>query len=160
MLLNWTSTPRDVATLAHELGHGVHGFLAREQGIFHQSTPLTLAETASVFGETVTNNRLLSMLEDPGERFALLAATLEDSIATVFRQVAMNRFEDACHTERREVGEISAERFGDLWESSQRAMLGDSVEITEGYETGGVTSLISSPLRVMSMHTPTANFLR
>ena len=133
VLLNWTSTPRDVATLAHELGHGVHGFLAREQGIFHQSTPLTLAETASVFGETVTNNRLLSMLEDPGERFALLAATLEDSIATVFRQVAMNRFEDACHTERREVGEISAERFGDLWESSQRAMLGDSVEITEGY---------------------------
>ncbi|MGB0470115.1 MAG: M3 family oligoendopeptidase [Ilumatobacteraceae bacterium] len=133
VLLNWTSTPRDVATLAHELGHGVHGFLAREQGIFHQSTPLTLAETASVFGETVTNNRLLSMLEDPGERFALLAATLEDSIATVFRQVAMNRFEDACHTERREVGEISVERFGDLWESSQRAMLGDSVEITEGY---------------------------
>ena len=133
VLLNWTSTPRDVATLAHELGHGVHGFLAREQGIFHQSTPLTLAETASVFGEIVTNNRLLSMLEDPGERFALLAATLEDSIATVFRQVAMNRFEDACHTERREVGEISAERFGDLWESSQRAMLGDSVEITEGY---------------------------
>jgi oligoendopeptidase F len=133
VLLNWTSTPRDVATLAHELGHGVHGFLAREQGIFHQSTPLTLAETASVFGETVTNNRLLSMLEDPGERFALLAATLEDSIATVFRQVAMNRFEDACHTERREVGEVSVERFGDLWESSQRAMLGDSVEITEGY---------------------------
>ena len=133
VLLNWTSTPRDVATLAHELGHGVHGFLAREQGIFHQSTPLTLAETASVFGETVTNNRLLSMLEDPGERFALLAATLEDSIATVFRQVAMNRFEDACHTERREVGEISVERFGDLWESSQRAMLGVSVEITEGY---------------------------
>jgi oligoendopeptidase F len=135
VLLNWTSTPRDVATLAHELGHGVHGFLARDQGIFHQSTPLTLAETASVFGETVTNNRLLSMLEDPGERFALLAATLEDSIATVFRQVAMNRFEDACHTERREIGEISVERFGDLWESSQRAMLGDSVEITEVYRS-------------------------
>lgn len=133
VLLNWTSTPRDVATLAHELGHGVHGYLAREQGIFHQSTPLTLAETASVFGETVTNNRLLAMLDDPGERFALLASTLEDSIATVFRQVAMNRFEDACHTERREVGELSVERFGDLWTSTQQAMLGDSVEITEGY---------------------------
>jgi len=133
VLLNWTSTPRDVATLAHELGHGVHGYLAREQGIFHQSTPLTLAETASVFGETVTNNRLLAMLDDPGERFALLASTLEDSIATVFRQVAMNRFEDACHTERREVGELSVERFGDLWASTQHAMLGDSVEITEGY---------------------------
>ena len=133
VLLNWTSTPRDVATLAHELGHGVHGYLAREQGIFHQSTPLTLAETASVFGETVTNNRLLAMLDDPGERFALLASTLEDSIATVFRQVAMNRFEDACHTERREVGELSVERFGDLWTSTQQAMLGDSGEITEGY---------------------------
>ena len=135
VLLNWTSTTRDVATLAHELGHGVHGYLAREQSIFHQSTPLTLAETASVFGETVTNNRLLSMLDDPGERFALLAATLEDSIATVFRQVAMNRFEHACHTERREVGEISVERFGDLWAESQSAMLGDAVEVTEGYRT-------------------------
>lgn len=135
VLLNWTSTTRDVATLAHELGHGVHGYLAREQGIFHQSTPLTLAETASVFGETVTNNRLLSMLDDPGERFALLAATLEDSIATVFRQVAMNRFEHACHTERREVGEISVDRFGELWANSQTAMLGDAVEVTEGYRT-------------------------
>ena len=135
VLLNWTSTTRDVATLAHELGHGVHGYLARKQGIFHQSTPLTLAETASVFGETVTNNRLLSMLDDPGERFALLAATLEDSIATVFRQVAMNRFEHACHTERREVGEISVDRFGELWADSQSAMLGDAVEITEGYRT-------------------------
>ena len=84
--------------------------------------------------------------------------TLEDSIATVFRQVAMNRFEDACHTERREVGEISVERFGDLWESSQRAMLGDSVEITEGYRNWWSYILISSPLRVMSTHTPTANF--
>ena len=135
VLLNWTSTTRDVATLAHELGHGVHGYLAREQGIFHQSTPLTLAETASVFGETVTNNRLLSMLDDPGERFALLAATLEDSIATVFRQVAMNRFEHACHTERREVGELSVDRFGELWADSQTAMLGDAVEVTEGYRT-------------------------
>jgi oligoendopeptidase F len=135
VLLNWTSTARDVATLAHELGHGVHGYLAREQGIFHQSTPLTLAETASVFGETVTNNRLLSMIDDPSERFALLAATLEDSIATVFRQIAMNRFEHACHTERREVGEISVDRFGELWAASQTAMLGDAVEVTEGYRT-------------------------
>jgi oligoendopeptidase F len=135
VLLNWTSTARDVATLAHELGHGVHGYLAREQGIFHQSTPLTLAETASVFGETVTNNRLLSMIDDPSERFALLAATLEDSIATVFRQIAMNRFEHACHTERREVGEISVDRFGELWAASQTAMLGDAIEVTEGYRT-------------------------
>lgn len=135
VLLNWTSRARDVATLAHELGHGVHGYLAREQGIFHQSTPLTLAETASVFGEAVTNQRLLSMLDEPGERFALLATTLEDSIATVFRQVAMNRFEDAVHTERRTVGELSVDRFGELWVETQRAMLGDAVEVTDGYRS-------------------------
>ena len=135
VLLNWTSKTRDVATLAHELGHGVHFYLAREQGIFHQSTPLTLAETASVFGETVTSNRLLSMIDDPNERFALLASSLEDSIATVFRQIAMNRFEHAVHTARREEGELSVERFGDLWAESQHAMLGDSVEITDGYRS-------------------------
>ena len=133
VLLNWTSKSRDVATLAHELGHGVHFYLAREQGVFHQNTPLTLAETASVFGETVTSNRLLSMIDDPNERFALLASTLEDSIATVFRQIAMNRFEHAVHTARRTEGELSVERFGDLWAESQHAMLGDSVEITDGY---------------------------
>ena len=76
VLLNWTSKTRDVATLAHELGHGVHFYLAREQGIFHQIRQLTLAETASVFGETVTSNRLLSMIDDPNERFALLASSL------------------------------------------------------------------------------------
>ncbi len=135
VLLNWTGRTRDVATLAHELGHGVHAYLAREQGLFHQSTPLTLAETASVFGETVTNNRLLSMLDDPGERFSLLASILEDSIATVFRQVAMNRFEDACHTSRREEGELSVERFGELWATSQHDMMGDTVEISEGYKS-------------------------
>ncbi len=133
VLLNWTGKNRDVLTLAHELGHGLHGYLAREQGIFHQSTPLTLAETASVFGETVTNNRLLAMLDDPGERFALLASTLEDSIATVFRQVAMNRFEHACHTHRRDVGELSVEDFGDTWARTQTDMMGDTVEITDGY---------------------------
>lgn len=135
LLLNWTSKPRDVLTLAHELGHGLHAYLAREQGIFHQTTPLTLAETASVFGETVTNKRLLSLIDDPGERFALLASTIDDSIATVFRQVAMNRFEDACHTTRRTDGELSVERFGDLWAETQTAMLGDAVEVTEGYRS-------------------------
>jgi oligoendopeptidase F len=135
VLLNWTSTTRDVATLAHELGHGVHFYLAREQGIFHQSTPLTLAETASVFGETVTSNQLLSMIDDPNERFGLLASILEDSIATVFRQIAMNRFEHACHTSRRNEGELSVERFGELWAETQTAMLGDAVEVTEGYRS-------------------------
>ena len=135
VFLNWTGTSRDVATLAHELGHGVHFHLAREQGIFHQSTPLTVAETASVFGETVTSNRLLATIDDPSERFALLARTLEDSIATVFRQVAMNRFEESCHTARRTEGELSVERFGELWAVSQNDMLGDSVEVTEGYRS-------------------------
>lgn len=135
VLLNWTASHRDVSTLAHELGHGVHGYLAREQGVFHQSTPLTLAETASVFGETITTQRLLSLMDDPGERFALLAASLEDSIATVFRQVAMFRFEQACHTERRDVGELSVDRFGDVWAETQTEMLGDAVEVTENYRS-------------------------
>ncbi len=135
VLLNWTGRNRDVLTLAHELGHGVHAYLSREQGIFHHSTPLTVAETASVFGEAVTNNRLLSMLDDPGERFALLAQTMDDSIATVFRQIAMNRFEDAVHTARRDEGELSVEQFGDIWEQTQVAMVGDSVEITDNYRS-------------------------
>ena len=135
VLLNWTSRRRDVLTLAHELGHGLHAYLARGQGIFHQSTPLTLAETASVFGETVTFGRLLEEVTDPQERLALLASNLEDQIATVFRQIAMNRFEHAMHTERREAGEVSIERFGELWAESQAPMLGDAVEITEGYRT-------------------------
>lgn len=135
VLLNWTSRRRDVLTLAHELGHGLHAYLAREQGVFHQTTPLTLAETASVFGETVTFGRLLQEVTDPQERLALLASNLEDQIATVFRQIAMNRFEHAMHTERREAGELSVDRFGELWAASQNDMLGDSVEITEGYRT-------------------------
>ncbi len=135
VLLNWTSRNRDVLTLAHELGHGLHAYLAREQGVFHQGTPLTLAETASVFGETVTNDALLGRLDDPAQRFALLASTLEDSIATVFRQVAMNRFEDAVHTARRDEGELSVERFGELWTEAQEPMLGPAVEVTDGYRT-------------------------
>jgi oligoendopeptidase F len=135
LLLNWTSRRRDVLTLAHELGHGLHAYLAREQGIFHQSTPLTLAETASVFGETVTFGRLLSDTTDPAARLALLAESLEGQIATVFRQVAMNRFENAVHTHRRNIGELSTEDFGDAWEATQRAMLGEAVEITPGYRS-------------------------
>ncbi|CAB4329154.1 MAG: oligoendopeptidase [Actinobacteria bacterium] len=135
LLLNWTSRRRDVLTLAHELGHGLHAYLAREQGVFHQSTPLTLAETASVFGETVTFGRLLSDTTDPNARLALLAESLEGQIATVFRQIAMNRFENAVHTHRREIGELSTEDFADAWESTQRAMLGDAVELTPGYRS-------------------------
>jgi oligoendopeptidase F len=103
--------------------------------VFHQSTPLTLAETASVFGETIVFGRLLEEDTQPASRLALLASNLEDTIATVFRQVAMNRFEDLVHTARREDGELSADRFGELWAESQTEMLGDSVELTEGYRT-------------------------
>jgi len=135
VLLNWTARRRDVLTLAHELGHGVHFALARKQGVFHQGTGLTLAETASVFGEEVTFARLLAQAETPQSRLALLAESLEDTIATVFRQTAMNRFEDLVHTSRREDGELSVERIGDLWAESQGELLGDAVEITEGYRT-------------------------
>jgi oligoendopeptidase F len=135
VLLNYTSRRRDVLTLAHELGHGVHFALAARQGIFHQGTPLTLAETASVFGETVVFGRLLEQDSTPASRLALLAENLEDTIATVFRQVAMNRFEDLVHTARREQGELSVERFGELWLESQEELLGDSVELTEGYRS-------------------------
>jgi oligoendopeptidase F len=135
VFLNWTGRRRDVMTLAHELGHGLHAFLAREQGIFHQSTPLTVAETASVFGETVTFGRVLESVADPADRLALLATNIEDAIATIFRQTAMNRFEDLVHTERRTKGELSVDRFGELWAESQTEMLGDAVEITEGYRT-------------------------
>src|SRR2546430_1238605 len=116
-------------------GHGVHFALAARQGIFHQPRPLPLAETASVFGETVVFGRLLEEDTAPASRLALLAENLEDMIATVFRQVAMNRFEDLVHTERREQGELSVQRFGELWAQSQSEMFGDSVEVTEGYRS-------------------------
>ncbi len=135
VLLNWTAKRRDVMTLAHELGHGLHAYLARQQGIFHLSTPLTLAETASVFGETVTFGRLLADTTDPAERLALLAESLEGAIATVFRQTAMNRFEHAVHTHRREIGELSPDDFGRYWYETQTAMLGDAVEVTDNYRT-------------------------
>ena len=137
LLLNWTSRRRDVLTLAHELGHGLHAYLAREQGVFHQTTPLTLAETASVFGETVTFGRLLD--DDrpiPHERLALLAENLEGQIATVFRQIAMNRFEDAMHTDAaRARASCRSTGSASSGPTTQTAMLGDSVEITEGYRT-------------------------
>ena len=133
VLLNYTARRRDVLTLAHELGHGVHFALAAGQGIFHQATPLTLAETASVFGETIVFGRLLAEDTSPASRLALLAENLEDTIATVFRQVAMNRFEELVHNARREEGELSVARMGELWSESQEEFFGDSVELTEGY---------------------------
>ena len=135
VMLNYTGRRRDVLTLAHELGHGLHQTLAREQGIFHQDTPLTVAETASVFAEEVVFGRLLEQTESPESRLGLLAEAVEGQIATVFRQIAMNQFEDRVHNARREEGELAVERFGELWAETQEELLGDSVEITDGYRS-------------------------
>jgi oligoendopeptidase F len=135
VLLNFTARRRDVLTMAHELGHGLHAALAQPQGIFHQGTPLTLAETASVFGETLVFERLLGQLSDPRERLGLLAERIDGSVATVFRQMAMNRFEHLVHTGRRTEGELSPDRVCEMWLESQRELLGDAVEITDGYRT-------------------------
>jgi oligoendopeptidase F len=134
-MLNYTARRRDVLTLAHELGHGVHAALARPQGVFHQGTPLTLAETASVFGETLVFGRLLEAASTPASRLSLLAESIEGAIATVFRQTAMFHFEDLVHTARREEGELGLERFGDLWAETQEELFGDAVEVTEGYRS-------------------------
>jgi oligoendopeptidase F len=133
VLLNYTSRPHDVLVMAHELGHGVHASLARPQGIFHFTTPLTLAETASIFGETIVLERLLERAPGPAERLDLLAGSLDGAVAAVFRQVAMNRFEHGAHTERREKGELSVDRFGELWLETQTDLLGDTVELSEDY---------------------------
>jgi oligoendopeptidase F len=134
VFMNYTPDRRSVLTLAHELGHGLHGYLAAPLGLFNASTPLTTAETASVFGEALTFKRLLGLEEDPKRRLNLLAGRIEDSIATVYRQIAMNRFEEAVHTWRRGEGELSPEKFEELWLETQTSMFADSVDI-DGYGT-------------------------
>jgi oligoendopeptidase F len=133
VMLNYTSRPYDVLTLAHELGHGVHASLARPQGIFQFTTPLTMAETASIFGETIVLERLLERAPDADERLSLLAGSLDGAVAAVFRQVAMNRFEHAIHSERRGRGELPPDRFAELWLETQADLLGDSVELHHDY---------------------------
>jgi oligoendopeptidase F len=135
VMLNFTARRRDVLTIAHELGHGLHAALAEKQGIFHQSTPLTVAETASVFGETLVFERLLAETGSDAERLELLAGRIDDAIATVFRQMAMNRFEHLVHTRRRNQGELSVEDISNAWVETQAEMLGDAVEITDGYRS-------------------------
>ena len=133
VLLNFEGHARDVATLAHELGHGVHQWLARDRGVLLADTPLTTAETASVFGEMLVFQDMLAAERDPRARLDLLVRKIEDSFATVFRQVAMNRFEDAAHRARREEGELPAERYGELWLGTQKAMFADSLTLTPDY---------------------------
>jgi oligoendopeptidase F len=132
VLMNYTGDRRSVLTLAHELGHGLHGSLAQPLGLLNASTPLTTAETASVFGEALTFERLLAGEDDPRRRLDLLTGRIEDAIATTFRQIAMNRFEDAVHTERRGKGELASERLGELWLEEQGRLFDDSVDI-DGY---------------------------
>ena len=133
VLLNFTARQRDVLTMAHELGHGLHAALAQPQGVFQFTTPLTLAETASVFGEALVFGRLLDQAGDDRARLALLAERIDGAVATVFRQMAMNRFEHLMHTRRRSEGELSVDRIAELWTESQAEMFGDAVEITDGY---------------------------
>jgi oligoendopeptidase F len=135
VMLNYTSRPGDVLTMAHELGHGVHASLSRPRGMFEFGTPLTVAETASIFGETIVLGRLLEQAADDSERLALLGSSLDGAVGAVFRQVAMNRFEDRVHRERRESGELSVEAFAGAWVESQTEMLGDSVELSDGYSS-------------------------
>ncbi len=133
VLLNYAGRLGDVLTLAHELGHGLHYRLATPQGLVQMSTPMTVAETASVFGETLLRAHLLTLADQPETRFALLAHQLDDAVATVFRQVAIHRFEDAVHHERREQGELSVKRFGEHWIAANTELYGDTLELTEGY---------------------------
>jgi oligoendopeptidase F len=133
VLLNYTGNLRDVMTVAHELGHGVHQTLAAGRGLFEQDTPLTTAETASVFGEMLVFRRLMREERDPAVRLGLLCGKLEDAFATVFRQVAMTRFEQSLHAARREEGELTVERVNALWMDANRPMFGDSVHLSDDY---------------------------
>lgn len=133
VLLNYTGKARDVQTLAHELGHGVHQFLAREQSIFHHTTPLTTAEMASVFGEMLVFRRLMRREDDPRNRLAMMVSKVDDILATVFRQTAMNRFEHRIHTDRREEGELRTERFAEHWMATQEDMFQGSVTLGDHY---------------------------
>lgn len=149
VLLNYLGKPRDVMTLAHELGHGVHQVLAGDQGALMCQTPLTLAETASVFGEMLTFRALLDKTKDKRERKAMLAQKVEDMINTVVRQIAFYEFERKVHAARKE-GELTAEAIGDLWLSVQTESLGPAIRISPGYETwwAYIPHFIHSPFYV------------
>ena len=134
VLLNYQGKPRDVMTLAHELGHGVHQVLAAPNGPLMAPTPLTLAETASVFGEMLTFRKLLAGITERKQRKAMLAAKVEDMINTVVRQIAFYTFEHKLHTERRK-GELTSERINELWMSVQHESLGPAIDLRPGYET-------------------------
>ncbi|MEO1793219.1 MAG: M3 family oligoendopeptidase [Pseudomonadota bacterium] len=149
VLLNYQGKSRDVMTLAHELGHGVHQVLAGKQGLLLAQTPLTLAETASVFGEMLTFRALLDGTSDKAERKALLASKVEDMLNTVVRQIAFYKFERKVHEARRE-GELTSDQIGELWMSVQGESLGPAIAFKDGYETfwSYIPHFIHSPFYV------------
>lgn len=133
ILMNYTDKMRDVMTLAHELGHGIHQYLSRRVGYLQADTPLTMAETASTFGEILTFRKLLKDTQDPNVKLALLCGKLEDSFATIFRQIVLTRFEQKLHEARRRQGELPPERIGDLWIEANQPMFNGSVRLTDDY---------------------------
>ena len=149
VLMNYQGRPRDVMVLAHELGHGVHQMLAAPQGALMAPTPLTLAETASVFGEMLTFQSLLARAATPQARFGLLAAKVEDMLNTVVRQIAFYSFERKVHEERR-LGELTADRIGEVWMSVQGESLGPAIKLGPGYEVfwAYVPHFVHSPFYV------------
>ncbi|GIK98758.1 MAG: oligoendopeptidase F [Alphaproteobacteria bacterium] len=149
LLLNYHGKTRDVMTLAHELGHGVHQLLAAPQGHLMADTPLTLAETASVFGEMLTFRALLAGETDPGKRRILLASKVEDMLNTVVRQIAMHEFEQRVHHERR-TGELTPDRLGELWYETQVESLGPSLRLDDDYRAlwGYIPHFIHVPFYV------------
>jgi oligoendopeptidase F len=133
VLVNYTGNLRDVSTVAHELGHGVHQYLAAAQGYYNSNTTLVLSETASVFAELLVFNSQLELLEREEERKAFICQKLESIFATVFRQISMNRFEDRVHNARRKKGELKTGEVTDMWLQTQHEMFGDAVTLTENY---------------------------
>jgi len=134
VLMNFTGKLRDALTLAHELGHGLHDRLASRQHVFDYHPPLTLAETASVFGEALTFDRIMAEEKDPKIRLAMLCNQCEDAFSTVFRQVAFNRYEDASHSARRSEGELSVEQLSDIFQEKLQAMFGDALILTDEHK--------------------------
>jgi oligoendopeptidase F len=135
VFVNFTGTANDVRTLAHELGHGVHMYLAgQHQTLLSMYTPLTTAEMASTFAEIVVFNDLMRKETNPAAQLTMIAQKIDDHIATIFRQISMNRFEDAIHNARRTEGELTTERFSQLWRQTQQAMFGDSVRLRDDYD--------------------------
>jgi len=134
VMLNFTGKLRDAVTLAHELGHGLHDRLASKQHVFDFHPPLTLAETASVFGEALTFDRIMAEEKDPKIRLAMLCSQCEDAFSTVFRQVAFNRYEDAIHVARRTEGELAPEQLGELYQAKLQPMFGDALILTDDHK--------------------------